>query len=109
MHTISSARRSATAGQKLQRSDVGAPVPASVGTSVVILAATCMLAPVEQRSVRLAPGRRNRTTAVWYAVGAALILILATWLRLQRLYLVEFKNDEAQALLHAEDLVELGK
>ena len=40
---------------------------------------------------------------------AVLIVALAAWLRLQRLDLVQFLNDEGQALLFAEDLVRLGK
>lgn len=55
------------------------------------------------------PWRRSQTKVALYAATLLLILILAGWLRLQRLDLVEFKNDEALALLHAEDLVQLGR
>src|SRR5579884_2489350 len=51
----------------------------------------------------------RRVRLALQVLPAVLIVALAAWLRLQRLDLVQFLNDEGQALLFAEDLVRLGK
>jgi hypothetical protein len=49
------------------------------------------------------------STSRWYWVAAAAIMVLTIFLRLWRLDLVQFKDDQATLLRLAEDIVRLGR